>query len=294
MSILEENYSLKGIFIINEESFITGNNVKILLRVFLYDNDKKCPLDELKEPKIIIYSKQKDNNDTIPSIITIEHIKLSYDKEFCFEYNVPPKLISIQLTLMGEIELKTENEKKNLKLEKCFYFKRMNDYDYLIKQNENDKYIIDVFGKNGEPLKGYNFEVSLGHTFLNYFNGKIFALKSDSEGKIKLTLPDVGYFELNSKKFKIKNNNKYNYKEYINISENKEINLPLNEVPNDKNNIRLSLLKINSQKSKLENLSDKLKIDITDKKNNLSHINLPKLLKGKYELMIGKKLITRK
>ena len=134
----------------------------------------------------------------------------------------------------------------------------------------------------------------MGHTFLNYFNGKIFALKSDSEGKIKLTLPDVGYFELNSKKFKIKNNNKYNYKEYINISENKEINLPLNEVPNDKNNIRLSLLKINSQKSKLENLSDKLKIDITDKKNNLSHINLPKLLKGKYELMIGKKLITRK
>ena len=108
MSILEENYSLKGIFIINEESFITGNNVKILLRVFLYDNDKKCPLDELKEPKIIIYSKQKDNNYTIPSIITIEHIKLSYDKEFCFEYNVPPKLISIQLTLMGEIELKTK------------------------------------------------------------------------------------------------------------------------------------------------------------------------------------------
>ena len=52
MSILEENYSLKGIFIINEESFITGNNVKILLRVFLYDNDKKCPLDELKEPKL--------------------------------------------------------------------------------------------------------------------------------------------------------------------------------------------------------------------------------------------------
>ena len=42
----------------------------------------------------------------------------------------------------------------------------------------------------------------------------------------------------------------------------------------------------------MENLSDKLKIDITDKKHNLSHITLPKLLKGKYELIIGKKLRT--
>ena len=128
---IEEDYELKGFFIYNNESFIVGNKVKILLRPYLYHNDKICSLNELKKARIIILSTKKENGNEIPSNTIINNVKLNYDSEYCFEYTIPPKLKSLTFRLVGEVEIKSRDEKKELSIEEEIYFGN-NDLNYLI------------------------------------------------------------------------------------------------------------------------------------------------------------------
>jgi hypothetical protein len=216
-------------------------------------------------------------------------LDLSYDKEYCFEYNVPPKLLKIQLKLLGEVELKKENKKINLSSEDCYYFERIKKHDFLIKQSGGGRYVIQVLGKNGEAIKGVRVKVSLNaHNLRNLEKYEKF-LESDEDGRIKLFLPtDVDDFTIDKKYFKVKSMDKYkclNDDTFINIYENEEFNYPLNDIPNNKDYFKIYLLK--KVNDNYENISDKIKIDITDKKLNLSHISLSKLTIGEYQLIIG-------
>ena len=285
---IEENYDLRGFFIYTNESFIVGNKVKILVRPYLYHNDKICSLNELKKAKIIILSTKKENENEIPSNIIINNVKLSYDNEYCFEYVIPPKLKSLVFKLIGEVEIKSRDEIKELSIEKEIYFGN-NDLNYLIKQNDKGNYIINIVGKSGNLLKKKYIDLICHHKYLNSFSDKKIKLRSDSKGEIKLALPDIKSIKINKNNVYIidnNNNEKYSYEEDMYICENEDIILPLYEVPKDKNRSYFYLIKINSKNQKIENVSDKLKVNITDQKHNLGNIVISKLVEGRYELII--------
>ena len=86
-----------------------GNVTKILVRPYLYVCGELCPLENLKNVKIKINSIKTENNQEIPSVNVIDNIELSYNKELSFEYQVPPKLQSVNFELSGEIKYKTRN-----------------------------------------------------------------------------------------------------------------------------------------------------------------------------------------
>ena len=132
ISIPEEKYDFNGLFIINEESFIMGNVTKILVRPYLYVCDELCPLESLKNVKLTINTIKTENNQEIPSIKVIDNIELSYNKEFVFDFEVPPKLISAKFILSGEIKPKTRDKTEILQFSQEYFFNRNFEFYTLI------------------------------------------------------------------------------------------------------------------------------------------------------------------
>ena len=285
VSIPSEKYDFNGQFIINEESFIMGNVTKVLVRPYLYVCDELCPLETLKNVKLTVNTVKTENNQDIPSVNVIDNIELSYNKEFSFDFQVPAKLNSVNFELSGDIKYKTRDETENLKFSKRYDFTRNFEFDTLFKKNSNGNYICHLLGKNGEPKINHQIDLGLEHKYEPNINnnGEQILMESDYEGKIDLgKLTDVEYVSLDKNTFKIEQSPKFTYLSSMTILENQEINLPFFEM----NNNRIFLVKLSFRKY-MENLTDKLKINITDKKNHLGNITLPKLAKGNYLLTIN-------
>ena len=286
ISIPNEKYEFSGFFIINEESFIMGNATKILVRPYLFVCDELCPLEALKNVKLTINTIKTENNQEIPSLNIIDNIQLSYNKEFSFEFQIPPKLKSVTFELSGEIKSKTRDSTETLRFSQNYLFTRRFEYDTLIKKNDNGNYIIHLLGKNGEPKIYHQVEVRLQHKYqLNINNNQPILMESDSEGKIDLgKLTDVRNITIDKNTFEIEELPKYIYHP-VTILENQEIEFPFYNT----NSTKIYLSKIKNGQT-IENLTNLLIIKNTDKKHNLGNILVPKLTKGNYRLKIDENM----
>ena len=281
IQIPEETYSLNGQFIINEESFIMGNVTKILLRAYLYVCDEICPLENLKNIKLTITTITTENNQEIPSLNIIDINQLSYDQEFSFDFPVPPKLKLVEFALTAKIRNKSKDKDEDLFFNQKFQFTRNYEYDTLIKKNEEGEYLIHFLGKNGEPKINHSIGLKLNHSFQTKINNdNQILLESNSEGIINLgKLKDIRDIKLDYEKININKSYNYTFNEKIIILEEDIINIPFKSQENNK------IFLINNLNK--ENLTNLLKIKITDEKNKLGNITLPKLTKGDYYLNIN-------
>ena len=284
IDIPNENYEFQGQFIINEESFIMGNVTKILVRPYLFVCNELCPLENLKNVKLTINTIKTENNQEIPSTNYIDNVQLSYDKEFMFEFQVPPKLSSVEFILSGDIEYKTQERKETLSFSKKYYFRRSNYYDILIKKNDKGNYIFNLLGRNGEPKPNHQISLKLNHKTQQQINkNNLILLESDSDGKIDLgKLTDISSFDIDRNVYSLEKLPKHAYLQEITILEKQEINLPFISKEKDV----ITLIKLSNGKIS-ENLSNLLKIEITDKIHNLGKIIVSKLTKGQYHLTIN-------
>ena len=182
-----------------------GNVSKILVRPFLYVCDEICPLENLKDVKIYVGTIKTENNQEIPSLNIIDNVILSYDKEFCFEFQVPPKLKRIEIQLKAKIRNKTLNEDNNLSFTKIFKFTRNYEFDTLIKKNDEGNYLIHYLGKNGEPKPNHSIGLKITHELQsNINNDNQILLETNSEGIIDLgKLKDVENINLNREIIKL-------------------------------------------------------------------------------------------
>ena len=281
ISIPNEEYELSCLFIVNKESFIMGNVTKVLVRPYLLVCDEICPLEELKNVKLTIKSIKIENNQKIPSINVIDNIKLSYNKEFSFEFQVPPKLAKIEFELYAEIQPKTKKDIKALYVKKEFNFTRQFEYDIVLKQNTEGNYFAYIIGRNGEPKKNHEIEIQIKNIHSTSFYEKKILMETDSEGKIDLgKLENISQVKIGKKTFKINSYSRFSYNRKIKILENQEINLPIID---DK---FIYLIKILDEHH-LENLTSLIKIKVTDEKKNLRNLTIPKLSVGEYTLILN-------
>ena len=227
IDIPSENYELSAQFIINKESFIMGNVTKVLVRPYLFVCNEICPLDELKNVKLTIKTIITENNQDIPSYDVIDNIKLSYDNEYSFEFQVPPKLKSVGFELSGEIQPKTKDKIEELKFRNEFNFTRKFEYDIVLKQDTEGNYFAYIIGRNGEQKKNHEIEVTLKNLYSSYkYNkNKSILMETDSEGKIALgKLENISEVKIGKKTFRINSYEKFSYPPSITILENQEIN----------------------------------------------------------------------
>ena len=286
IKIPSESYKFDGQFIINEESFIMGNVTKVLVKPYLYVCDEICPLDNLKDVKLTINTIKTENNQDIPSLNIIDNIKLSYNKEFSFDFQVPPKLKSVEFILSATINYKSISKEENLSFSKSYGFTRNYEYDTLIKKNDEGNFIIHFLGKNGEPKINHSISLNIKHSIQKSLDkDNQILLESNSEGIINLgNLKDVNSIKIDKEKININQMTKHSYSNEMTILEGEEINLPFKNPDN--------IYLINENDS--EKMTNLLKIKITDEKNKLGNVTLPKLKKGKYNLYINNEKILIK
>ena len=126
-----------------------------------------------------------ENNQDIPMINIIENIQLSYDKEFAFEFQVPPKLKSVKFTVSGDVKYKSKKEITTLTFDSNYEFNKNYEYDTLIKKDDEGNYLLYFLGKNGEPKIHNSTGLKLKHAFQEIINNNNqILLETDSEGKI--------------------------------------------------------------------------------------------------------------
>ena len=231
-----------------------GNTTKILMRPYLFVCDEICPLENLKNIKLTINFTKTENNKEIPSTIVINNIQLSYDKEYCFEFQVPHKLVKVEFILSGKIENKSHDFKDTLFLKEQYYFIYPKDYDFLIKKNDKGNYIFHLLGKNGEPKPNYQIGLKLTHNYQKEINkNQPILLESDHEGIIDLgQLKDINSLEIDSKKYFLDKLPKHVYLPKIKILENQELYLPF--ISKEKNYINLFKLYNKNISDNLSNL----------------------------------------
>ena len=277
INILRENYSLKGIFIIEKESFIMGNLVKCLVRPILSINNEICDINFLKKVVINVNCKKIENNQEIPVNFKFDNVNLSYEKDYEFEFQIPSKVKSIDLILTGEITKKSNEEKINLSISRSLNLHRNEESDHLFKVI-NGEYIGEIVGKNGEP-RIYN-QMS-ANILCKYQRENNQILESDVNGKINLgKLPNVNSVIINKRPLYINLENNY-YQNNIIMIKDEEIKIPIHEKD----------LFILIKNDKSEDYSNKIKKEITDKENGFAYLIISNLPYGEYTLYLNNKQI---
>ena len=219
--ISNENYYLDGIFIIDKESFIMGNVVKCLVRPILKINDEICDIKNLKNVEVNVNCIKIENNQNIPISFKFDNIELSNDKDYEFEFQIPSKIISINLSLNGQVIKKTNEEKVNLSIQRNLNLNRSDDYDCLFKVI-NGEFIGEFLGKNGEPKINIPALIDLECKYQNKNNQD---LESDSNGKINFgKLKNINSIKVNERLFYINLKNNL-YCNEINILKDDELKI---------------------------------------------------------------------
>ena len=278
-------YKLDGMFIFNRESIIIGNNLKVLFRPFLYNNDKKInDFSILKNPLIEVTLKKIENNEEIPIKYNFEiSNEISNKKEIEIEFPIPTNLISIEFLFKTEIFDILNKKEKNFSVYKFFNIQREYDFEPFLLINKDEEYVLQIIGKNGEIKKKVEINIIFNRFLENSYSHNF---ESDNGGKIylgKLKDDNIESIEISYSYIYLINPNKYSSIKNIEILEGQEIILPIEKNDN-------IFLFQNSDDFIEKNFTDKIKINSED--NEHFFISFGKDFKeGKYKLEINKKNI---
>ena len=163
LRILEEDYQLKCNFIVFHETFLMGNNAKILVKPQLFLNNRKATLSLLEKTKCTITT--RDYVDQIPSIKTFENIKFAEnDRSFEIQFQVPAHLDSFEIEFTGNIKNATVNHVSNKKRVqiRC----RDKNIGSFFLQQKGEDFLLYLLGKNGEAVRKCSVKLTLTLSFL--------------------------------------------------------------------------------------------------------------------------------
>jgi len=125
--------------------------------------------------------------DNITVSKSYEDVKLSDSQEYELEFQVPPNVAEINVTVSTTVNIVSKGEKKNFSQSQSFTVNNHSqDHDFCeaFLRNVDGKYIYVVKGKNGEPKKGVLVDLEFTHTF--YHSNQSKTLKTDRQGEILL------------------------------------------------------------------------------------------------------------
>ena len=181
---LGEEYKLRVGFHIDRESLRGGENASLLVRPSLRLNGHPTSLQLLKKCKLIIIG--SDHEDQ-PTRMEVPIEKLVSDKEFIHQFRVPDRMHRLEFILEAEVENLSSAKKVLLRDSLAF---TVNEMDLGTKiaspllLHSNDGFIMEIRGKNGEPLIDYSVPFAFKHT--DFRRTRNHTLKTDENGRIEL------------------------------------------------------------------------------------------------------------
>ncbi len=188
-----ETYQFTAGFYVNRESLLQGKTAQVVIRPGLSVNGTPVSLKLLEEVKLVITSTDLDGTS---SSIELPDFKLYEDRDAVHEFQVPQRLVRIHFALSAKITQFITGTKTDVVATDAFSLngidrtEKMEDF-HLLKSE--DKYILELRGRTGEPSASRPVALALQHR--DFRDAVNVVLKTDPQGRIALdTLSGIRSF----------------------------------------------------------------------------------------------------
>ncbi len=181
---LAETYDLHAGLYVDRESLIRREKAKVVLRPVLRVNGRPVSLKLLEEPRLTIRSVDLQG---IAAEKDIPGIELREDAETVRDILVPDNAVSLSVTLKARIQNISRNQKQDLSSSVTFTLNGI-DRSAAVQDLHVSRtaagYLVELRGKNGEPLPGEPLTCFFKHRL---FRDEVQAsLKTDEQGRASL------------------------------------------------------------------------------------------------------------
>lgn len=186
-----EFYSLKAGILVERESLIAGGSAQVVVRAGLSLNGNSISLGALEEATLLITSYDQEG---VSTQLEIADFKLSGTQESVQRIQVAPGLAQLEVNLRGRVQSLSTG--KPIPVSSTPVSFHLNAIDASLQTESpilgrnQEGYVLDLLGKNGEPKAGrvLNFNLALRE----FRDVLALALETDAAGRIHLgELPGV-------------------------------------------------------------------------------------------------------
>ena len=299
-----EFYNLKGTFILNHESLVTGNIAKILFKPMLTVNSREISISNVKKPKINVHMTKRENDTIVPIDNEIEvKFDLGKSNEIEFEVQIPPMLMSLEYTFTCDIFNNSTKKDQPLSVtqKEQIDTSKENILNFFLRKEKNnleDQYVLELVGRNGEKSADTAVKIELISKEVS-IRQISFTMETDENGEIHLcNLNDYERLKvylaatpLIKKEFALDSNAHYSYPETIDGVNEETFTLPYYTFDEKKDNYGITLVK-HQNGNVIDNLDITEFITVTPREINKNDKNyyilqISKLTVGKYYLYLN-------
>lgn len=179
-----ESYALTAGIFVDRESMLTQRLAKVLVRPSLKINGIPQSLKLLSNIKLRLVSTDQDG---ISSSTEVPEFKVFEDRDSSYEFRIPPRMQSLQVTLTAEVKALSTGATVALADAQQFQINSIDLRDFtddLHLAKFGDTYVIEVLGKTGEPRVDRPVQLTIKHR--EFREPVSVSLKSDKTGRIQL------------------------------------------------------------------------------------------------------------
>ena len=192
---LAENYELNAGIYVDRESLLRREKAQVVVRPVLLVNGRPASLRLLEDPRLVIQSVDLRGISTEKQFPTVQ---LREDAETVCEILVPENTVSLTATLKARVQNLSLNQKQDLAGSATF---TLNGIDRapatqdLHVTRAAGGYVVELRGKNGEPLPGEPLACAFKHRL---FREEVQAsLQTDEQGRAWLgELAGIDWFRV--------------------------------------------------------------------------------------------------
>lgn len=181
---LAENYELNAGIYVDRESLLRREKAQVVVRPVLRVNGRPASLKLLEEPRLVL---QTVDLQGTPSEKEFPGLALREDAETIIGFQVPENTVSITVTLKARVQNLSLNKKQDLAATAAFTLNgidRTPAIQDLHVSRTTAGYILELRGKNGEPLAGEPLACAFKH---RQFREEVHVeLQTDAQGRVWL------------------------------------------------------------------------------------------------------------
>jgi len=179
-----ENYTLAAGLYVDRESLLRRKTAELVVRPGLFVNGALCSLKLLEDVKLVITSTDLDG---IASSQELRDFQLFEDRESTHEFQVPPRLASIQFLLQAQVTQVSTGQKVQLSASQSFSLNEIDRTEkiedlHLLRSSAG--YVIELRGKTGESRGDRPIQLVLKHR--DFRHPLHVTLKTDGAGRVGL------------------------------------------------------------------------------------------------------------
>lgn len=185
-----EEYTLTAGIFIDREELLSLRNARVMIRPSLSIAGTPVSVKRLEDVRLVMTSIDLDG---LPTTQEIGDFALSDGETSVHEFQVPPRLAKLTVTLAARVRVHSRNEYVDLRVQRAFAINEIDTSEriedvHLIHADGN--YFIDLLGKSGEIQPGRAVNLTLK---LRDFRDPVQAtLATDADGRVSLgPLPGV-------------------------------------------------------------------------------------------------------